>query len=352
MKNLKEYILEAKLDPNNEDNKVIDYVITSFNDHFDEFIKGVKKIQNDWDCDINDIVKVYKMPYDKVKMESIKTLYSNLSKYNINIPKAKSNDLSFEIEVNYYIDKENITGKASDYILQNKEIDKIRDEYIYDGYEFNLNAIPNKIRMFIVNSTNNGKRNKKWISETTSNNVLDDIKDAVDNFCYKSPLFEDPNKITSAKDVKSKINKIKELMNNTKLEKHTHEIPITKLINKQSDVVKYIFNDILNVSAMDVYWDKETIKFGEEFVKLVSKWAKDIKSTNDLTVLSSKPKYWKDLTEVEITKTTRNKVNSLASEDTISSDEWIEVSTNGDYLVIVADMHDAGSDYFDMVIKK
>lgn len=353
MKDLKTFIIEAKLDPNAEDNKVIDYVISSFNEHFDKFIKGVKKIQDDWDCDINDIVRVNAMPYEKVKIESIKTLYDNLSKHNIKLPKAKVNDLSFGITVKYYADNDSIVEKSSSYASKNKDIDKLRDEFMWEGFEFNLNAKPNKVGMFIVGHSTS-LRDRKWLNIGAGYNKLSEVKDVIDDYCYKCPLFENPSKIVSAKDIKSKIDKIKEMMANTKDDSKSSasETPITKLINKQSDVVKYIFNNVLNVSAMDVYWDKETTEFGKEFVELVSKWAKDVKSKDNLTVLSSKPSYWKDLTEVEIAKTTRKKVNDLMTDDSISADEWIEVSVNGDYLVIVSDMYDAGSDYFDIVIKK
>ena len=104
---------------------------------------------------------------------------------------------------------------------------------------------------------------------------------------------------------------------------------------------------------MDVNWDdKEIVDFGKEFIKLVSDWAKDVKSTNELTVYSSKPKYWEDFSDVSIKRMQKNKISNLLTKDSISCDEWVEVSTNGNYLVIVADMHDAGSDYFDLVIEK
>lgn len=353
MKSLVEYILEAKLDLNSEDNKVIDYVISSFNDHFDEFIKGVKKICDDWDCDINDIVTVKDIPYDKVKIDSIKTLHNNLSKYDIKLPKAKANDLSFNIAVKYYYDADNITSKSSSYALKDKDIDKLRDEFIFEGFEFTLKAKPNKLIMFIAGH-DTGLRDNKWINIAAGYHKLDDVKDVIDNYCYKCPLFENPNKIVSVKTIKEKMDKLNELMSKVKLDdKPTNETPIDKLINKESDVVKYIFNDILNISYMDVNWDeKETVEFGEEFIKLVSDWAKDVKSNNELTVYSSKPKYWEDLTDVSIKRMQKSKISNLLTKDSISCDEWVEVNTNSNYLVIVADMHDVGSDYFDLVIEK
>lgn len=348
MKDLRTFISEAKLDPNSEDNKAIDYIFTSFNDNFDKFIKGVKKIQEDWDCDINDIVKVRTMPAEKAKMESIKTLYKNLSDQGITLPKSKASELSFEIDVKFYYDPEKITYKAFDYILKDKKINELRDSYLTTGFGLKLRARPNQFQLFVIE---HGTRlsDEKWVHEVS------DVKEAIDNFAYKCPLFENPNKIESAKKIQAKFDEMKELMSKYSEEDihPKYEAPIAKDINKESEVVKYIFNDVLNISGMDIDWDKETIEFGKKFVELVSKWAKDVKSKDDLTIVSSKPSYWKELTKVDnIKKTTRSKVTGLLTDDSISNMDWVEVCVNGDNLVIVADTHDAGSDYFDMVIKK